>query len=37
MKYAIEVVPGAVICIPSLIKIGSGFQELIGWDIQDTA
>jgi hypothetical protein len=26
--------PGAVIYVPSFIKIGSGIQTLIGWDTQ---
>jgi hypothetical protein len=30
MKYAAEVVSGAVIYIPSVIKIGSGMQKLMG-------
>jgi hypothetical protein len=30
MKYAIEIVSGAMICIQSFIKIGSGIQKLIG-------
>jgi hypothetical protein len=30
MKYAIEMGSGAMICIPSFIKIGSGIQKLIG-------
>jgi hypothetical protein len=29
MKYAVEMGSGAVIYIPSFIKIGSGFQKLI--------
>jgi hypothetical protein len=29
MKYAIEVGSGAIIYIPSFIKIGSGIQKLI--------
>jgi hypothetical protein len=34
MKCAVEMGPGAMISIPSLIKIGSGIQELIGGDSQ---
>jgi hypothetical protein len=30
MKYAIETGPGAMIYIPSFMKIGSGIQKLIG-------
>jgi hypothetical protein len=30
MKYAVEMGSGAMICIPSLIKIGSDIQKLIG-------
>jgi hypothetical protein len=29
MKYAAEIGSGAMICIPSFIKIGSGIQKLI--------
>jgi hypothetical protein len=29
-KYAVEMGSGAMIQIPSLIKIGSGIQELMG-------
>jgi hypothetical protein len=29
MKYAIEMGSGAMICIPSFIKIGSGIQTFI--------
>jgi hypothetical protein len=29
MKYAVEMGSGAMICIPSFVKIGSGFQKLI--------
>jgi hypothetical protein len=36
MKCAVEMVSGAVICIPSLIKVGSGIREFIGWGTQDT-
>jgi hypothetical protein len=32
MKYATEVGSGAVIYIPSFIKIGSGIQKLVGRD-----
>jgi hypothetical protein len=30
MKYAVEMNSGNMISIPSFIKIGSGFQKLIG-------
>jgi hypothetical protein len=30
MKYAVEVGSGAMICIPSFMKIGSGIEKLIG-------
>jgi hypothetical protein len=30
MKYAVEMSSGVMIYIPSLIKIGSGIQKLIG-------
>jgi hypothetical protein len=30
MKYAVEIGSGAMIYIPSFIKIGSGLQKLIG-------
>jgi hypothetical protein len=30
MKYAVEMGSGAMIYIPSFIKIGSGVQKLIG-------
>jgi hypothetical protein len=30
MNYAVEMGSGAVICIPSFIKISSGVQKLIG-------
>jgi hypothetical protein len=30
MNYAVEVGSGAVIYIPSFIKIGSGIQKLLG-------
>jgi hypothetical protein len=30
MKYAVEMGSGAVIYIPSVIKIGSGIQKLMG-------
>jgi hypothetical protein len=30
MKYAVEMGSGAMICIPSFIKIGSGIQKLKG-------
>jgi hypothetical protein len=31
MKYAVEIGSGAMIYIPSFIKIGSGIQKLIRW------
>jgi hypothetical protein len=31
MKYAAEMGSGAMIYIPSFIKIGSAIQKLIGW------
>jgi hypothetical protein len=34
MKYAIEMGSGAMIYVPSFIKIGSGIQKLIGGDTQ---
>jgi hypothetical protein len=34
MKYAVAMGSGAVIYIPSFIKIGSGIQKLIRGDIQ---
>jgi hypothetical protein len=34
MKYAAEMGSGAVIYIPSFIKIGSGIQKLIGEETQ---
>jgi hypothetical protein len=34
MKYAVEIGSGAMIYIPSFIKIGSGIQKLIGRDSQ---
>jgi hypothetical protein len=30
MKYSVEMDSGAMIYIPSFIKIGSGFRKLIG-------
>jgi hypothetical protein len=30
MKYAVEMGSGAMIYIPSFIKVGSGIQKLIG-------
>jgi hypothetical protein len=30
MRYAVEMASGAVIYIPSFVKIGSGIQKLIG-------
>jgi hypothetical protein len=32
MKYAPEMGSGAIVYIPSFIKIGSGIQKLIGGD-----
>jgi hypothetical protein len=34
MKYAVELGSGAIIHIPSCIKIGSGIQKLMRWDSQ---
>jgi hypothetical protein len=34
MKYAVEMDSGAMIYIPSFIKIGSGIQKFIGVDTQ---
>jgi hypothetical protein len=34
MKYAVEMASGAMIYIPSSIKIGSGIQKLIKGDTQ---
>jgi hypothetical protein len=34
MKYAIEMSSGAMIYIPSFIKIDSSIQKLMGWDLQ---
>jgi hypothetical protein len=34
MKYAVGMGSGAMIYIPSFIKIGSGIQKLIGGDTQ---
>jgi hypothetical protein len=34
MKYAVEMNSGAMIYIPSFIKIGSGIQKLIRGDAQ---
>jgi hypothetical protein len=36
MKYAIEMGPGAMIYIPSFIKIGSAIQKLGGGGYTDT-
>jgi hypothetical protein len=33
MKYAVEVGSGAMIYIPSFIKIGSGIQKLMGSEV----
>jgi hypothetical protein len=30
MKHAVEMGSGAMICMPSFIKIGSGIQKLMG-------
>jgi hypothetical protein len=32
MKYSVEMGSGAVIYVPSFVKIGSGIQKLIGED-----
>jgi hypothetical protein len=32
MKYTVEMGLGAMICIPSFVKIGSGVQKLTGRD-----
>jgi hypothetical protein len=34
MKYAVEMGPGAVICIRSFIKIGSDIRKLVVGDLQ---
>jgi hypothetical protein len=34
MKYAVDMGPGAMIYVPSFIKIGSAIQKLIGGDSQ---
>jgi hypothetical protein len=34
IKYAVEMGSGAMICIPSFIKIGSGIHKLMGADIR---
>jgi hypothetical protein len=34
MKHAVEMAPGAMIYIQSIIKISAGIQKLIGGDIQ---
>jgi hypothetical protein len=34
MKYAVEMGSGAMIYISSFIKIGSGIQKLMGWNMQ---
>jgi hypothetical protein len=34
MKYAVEMGSGAMLHIPSFVKIGSGIQKLIGLDTQ---
>jgi hypothetical protein len=36
IKYAAEMGSGAMICIPSFIKISSGIQMLMGGGIKDT-
>jgi hypothetical protein len=30
MKYAVEMDSGAMMCIPSFVKIGSGIQKMMG-------
>jgi hypothetical protein len=30
MKYVVEMGSGAMMCIPSFVKIGSGIQKLVG-------
>jgi hypothetical protein len=37
MKYAVEMGSGALMCVPSLIKIGSGIQKLMGGGDSQTA
>jgi hypothetical protein len=37
MKYSVEMGSGAMIYIPSFIKIGSGIQKLIGGSHRHTA
>jgi hypothetical protein len=32
MKYAVEMASGAMIYIPSFIKIGSATRKLMGWE-----
>jgi hypothetical protein len=34
MKYAVKIGSGAMICIPNLIKIGSGIQKLMEGGLQ---
>jgi hypothetical protein len=34
MKYTVEMGSGAMMYIPSFVKIGSGIQKLIGGDTQ---
>jgi hypothetical protein len=34
MNYAVEIGSGTMIHIPTVMKIGSGIQKLIGKDIQ---
>jgi hypothetical protein len=36
VKYAVEIGSGAMICIPSFVKIGSDIQKLVG-GFTDTA
>jgi hypothetical protein len=36
VKYAVEVGSGAMIYIPSFIKIGSDIQKLVGGGFRDT-
>jgi hypothetical protein len=36
MKYAVEMSSGAIIYIPSFVKIGSGIRKLIGGGYTDS-
>jgi hypothetical protein len=36
MKYAVEMGSGAMIYIPSFIKIGSGIEKMVGGGFIDT-